>query len=60
MPKPKVNQEKCIGCGTCESTCPKVFKLNKDGKSQVIGDDCKDCDLKDVAESCPAEAISIK
>ena len=59
MPKPKVDQEKCIGCGTCESLCPKVFKLNDDGKSQVIGDDCKDCDLKEVTDSCPAEAITV-
>ena len=60
MTKPKVDQEKCIGCGTCESACPNVFKLNKEGKSEVIGEYCKNCNLKEVAESCPVGAITIE
>jgi len=59
MPKPKVNEELCIGCGTCEALCPKVFRL-EDGKSHVIVDDCQDCDCQEVVDSCPVSAISIE
>lgn len=58
MQKPKVDQEKCIGCGMCASLCPKVFKIMEDGKAHVISEDCKECDCKQAAESCPVEAIS--
>lgn len=57
--KPKINQDLCIGCGTCESLCPKVFKV-EDGKSHVIAEDCGDCDCQSVAGSCPVSAISIE
>lgn len=59
MPKPEVNQELCIGCGTCESMCPNVFKV-EDGKSHVIAEDCQDCDCKAVVGSCPVNAISLE
>lgn len=57
MAKAKVNQEICIGCGTCESLCPKVFKINN-GKSEVIAEDCGDCKIDEVIGSCPVGAIS--
>lgn len=57
--KPKVNQDLCIGCGTCESLCPKVFRV-EDGKSHVIAEDCGDCDCQSVVGSCPVSAISIE
>ena len=59
MPKPKVNEELCIGCGTCESLCPKVFQL-QDGKSKVISEDCGDCNCEEVISSCPVSAITME
>lgn len=59
MPKPKVDEELCIGCGTCESLCPKVFKV-EDGKSHVISDGCEDCDCDSVIGACPVAAISME
>ena len=59
MSKPKVDKELCIGCGTCESLCPKVFKI-EDGKSVVIKDDCDECNCQDVIDSCPVSAISME
>jgi ferredoxin len=59
MPKVKVNEELCIGCGTCESLCPNVFKI-EDGKSKVIADDCGDCDCQSTIDSCPVSAISME
>ena len=55
-----VDQEACIGCGTCEGLCPEVFELDESlGKSQVIlpegGDE--EC-IEDAIASCPVSAIS--
>lgn len=61
MPKPKVNEELCIGCGTCEALCPQVFKV-ENGKSKVIAEDCTgaDCNCDEVVSSCPVKAISLE
>jgi len=41
--KPTVDQELCIGCGTCQELCPEVFEV-QDDKAQVIGPDrCDTC-----------------
>jgi len=58
--KPKVDKNLCIGCGACVSICPKVFKLNKDNKSEVLKADYeanKDC-IKQAIDNCPVCAIS--
>jgi heterodisulfide reductase subunit A len=56
-----VNEEKCIGCGLCESICPfsairLVFK-NGVKKAETIPASCKGCGL--CAASCPQEAITM-
>lgn len=57
---PKVNQDKCIGCGYCTSVCPDVFELGNNGKSQVKEDanaeKNKSC-IKEAMEGCPVGAI---
>jgi ferredoxin len=53
----KVNQDKCIGCGTCVAICPSNFQLNANGKSEVIGQDDNDC-VQNAIESCPVQAIT--
>ena len=54
----KVNQEKCIGCGMCINMCPKVFKLNSMGKSEVLSQQDVDC-ARNAANSCPVDAIKV-
>ncbi|OGF24682.1 ferredoxin [Candidatus Falkowbacteria bacterium RIFCSPLOWO2_12_FULL_45_13] len=54
----KVNEELCIGCGTCEALCPRVFKLNAEAKAEVISEEDLPC-AKIAAESCPTQAIEI-
>ena len=58
--KPVVDEEKCIGCGSCVEICPMVFQLN-DEKSRVIDPDA--CEFAEcceaAAENCPEEAITI-
>lgn len=62
--KPKIDKEKCIGCGTCASLCGEVFEL-KDGHAQVIAKDDtvieknKD-EIKQAVEACPVQAISLE
>ncbi|MFA6048294.1 MAG: ferredoxin [Parcubacteria group bacterium] len=59
MSEVKVNEELCIGCGTCESLCSKIFKI-EDGKSKVISQDCAECNCQEVVDSCPVNAISLQ
>lgn len=59
MSKPVVNEDLCIGCGTCEALCPGVFKI-EEGKSHVVSEDCGDCNCQEAAESCPVSAITVE
>ena len=54
-----VDQDECIGCGTCEGICPVVFQLNEEtGTSDVIKPEGGPEDLiQDAIDSCPVEAI---
>jgi len=56
---PKVDQDKCSGCGTCVDVCPnEVFELSDD-KSQVVHpDDCTGCEQ--CVSECPEEAITME
>jgi len=52
----KVNEEKCVGRGSCESTCPVGAIKVEDGKAK-ISSDCTECGV--CVGECPVEAISI-
>ena len=59
--KVKIDENKCIGCGSCVSlTDSKIFDFNDDGLAQVIVDKIEDND-KEVVENainyCPTAAI---
>ena len=55
----KINQETCIGCGTCAAVCEKVFEM-KDGKAYVKAgqENSKEDCVKEAIEACPVDAIS--
>jgi ferredoxin len=54
-----VDASKCIGCGLCATTCPDVFELGEDGKSQVKdAAACDHCNCQEAIDNCPAKAIS--
>lgn len=54
-----VDKSKCIGCGACIASFPELFKFDDQGKSEVIKSvECEDCEIKDVVDVCPQNAIS--
>jgi ferredoxin len=57
MAKITVDVSTCVGCGLCEQACPDVFKVEGDGIAHVKAQICSSCDIKEVAEQCPVNAI---
>ncbi len=57
MVKVKIDKEKCIGCGACESLCPEAFKM-ENGKAKFTGKGKEKC-IKEASDSCPVQAISL-
>lgn len=58
-----VDQEICIGCGSCADICPSVFQIDEvSGKSRAYDPDaCEFVGCCEAAEeNCPVEAITIK
>ena len=68
----KHDRPNCIGCAACEAVAPDFWKMDEDGKSDIIGSkrkedgseeldiEEKDFDLnKDAAESCPVNVIHL-
>jgi len=53
----KVNQETCIGCGACVSSCEEVFEMKDNGKADVKAQKKLPC-VKEAIEICPVNAIS--
>ena len=55
-----IDEECCIGCGSCAELCPDVFEMDEDGeKARVIlpeggNEECID----EAILSCPVECIS--
>jgi len=58
--KVKVNQNKCIGCGTCPSLVPDVFDFNDEGLAHnivdVVPEDLEE-EVKEAIDACPVSAI---
>mgnify|MGYP000380343480 CR=1 FL=1 len=54
-----IDEEECIGCGTCEELCPQVFQLDEESqKAQVIMPEGGPEELiEEAMESCPVSCI---
>lgn len=52
----KVDEDKCVGCGSCETVCP-VGAIKIEGGKAKISDDCVECGA--CVSECPVDAISI-
>jgi len=56
---PFVDQESCISCGLCVSSCPGVFRFNSGGKSEVynpVGE--PETKIQEAINGCPVQCIS--
>ncbi|MEW6173587.1 MAG: ferredoxin [Bacillota bacterium] len=58
----EVDQDLCIGCGTCVDLCPEVFEwMEAEEKAKAIENEVPD-DFEDMCqeatESCPTDAIT--
>jgi ferredoxin len=57
-----IDQEKCIGCGSCTAVCPDVFEMDENNKAQVkkekeeATDEC----TQEAVDICPVQAIEIE
>ncbi len=60
--RPKVDKEKCIGCGTCVALCPASFKWDDSGikAEEIIPPGDTAAAIKDAASACPTQAISLE
>jgi len=59
MPKPVIDHEKCIMCGTCVEICPaQVFKKAEDRIVVEKPDECIGC--KSCEAQCPASCIKVE
>ena len=54
-----IDEDECIGCGSCEEICPEVFRLNEDTAiAKVIQPEGGPEDLiEEAMETCPVECI---
>ena len=59
---PKIDYDKCIGCGTCSRVCPENAATMKPEKNkpkpEIDYDYCKGCGL--CAVECPVKAITME
>jgi ferredoxin len=59
MKRPVVDQESCISCGLCISTCPGVFRFNSAGKSECFDPSgAPEKDIQLAIDGCPVQCIS--
>ncbi|MFW5885289.1 MAG: ferredoxin [Patescibacteria group bacterium] len=56
--KISIEEEKCIGCGVCQSLFQECFRLDGD-MAKVVKEECQECDLEEVVNSCPTGAINL-
>ena len=60
MAKVTIDDSLCTGCGLCASNCSDVFEVGDDSLAHVITSACGSCDLNEIAEQCPVNAIIVK
>ena len=59
--KVKIDENLCTACGLCVDNCPEIFEMNDTAfvKNENVPAELEE-KVKDAAENCPVEAITIK
>jgi len=57
-----IDEDECIGCGSCSEICPEVFRLDEEkGKASVIKPEGGPEGLvQEAIDTCPVECIHWK
>jgi ferredoxin len=58
----RVDEELCVGDGTCVEVCPEIFEMRGDvavAKMAEVPEEIEDS-CREAADSCPVEAILIE
>ena len=59
--KVKIDEDKCIGCGTCVALAKDTFEMNSENKAEVKkGKHDEDETVLQAAQSCPVAAVEVK
>ena len=54
-----IDEDECIGCGTCEEICPEVFKLDLETEKAIVimPDGGPEDFIEEAMDSCPSSCI---
>ncbi|MBU0672610.1 MAG: ferredoxin [Candidatus Margulisbacteria bacterium] len=55
----KIDQALCSGCGVCIELCPEVFAWDSDGRAIVLKQESETCNIEEISDQCPTEAINL-
>jgi ferredoxin len=58
MKQPKINQDLCIGCGTCSALCGQTFATNGPTATVINPTGNSEVEINTTIASCPTQAIS--
>lgn len=55
-----VEQDECLGCGSCEAVAPDVFSMNGDGKAEAPNEITEEqkAAVEEAISICPVSCIS--
>lgn len=59
MAKITIDDSLCTGCGLCAANCPDSFEIGDDSLAHVVKETCTSCDIQEIVEMCPLNAIRI-
>lgn len=56
-----INEDECIGCGTCAALCAENYEMDDNGKAKVKNAEVDELGCNEEAkESCPVSCIKIE
>ena len=58
--RPVIDREECMGFGYCADALPDVFRIDVDGKAEVLDAPATGDELETVVDDCPRGAISLE